>query len=315
MRVAAVVVLAASLAAPSPQTPKAGRIVEVNDGDVIVVRDRANIRIVRRMEGDVRVVYNASQRWMVVLLDQAAAGKPPDGRVDMTFTFNDLTGGWPLGERWEGRTTIDDYSVAGELGNTGIGLMSPSGLIQILSGRRTALGVPQAAMFQDAGALLSLTSMGGGRGSGDSGTFDEAEQCQTAVAARNAAGLPPGAPQFNSSVNLRIEGPLPAETSYPSRYPPSSAPVRVGGNIKTPARIEYAEPVMPEAARQAGIRGVVILEITIGSDGRISDAKVLRSIPLLDSAALDAARKWRYEPTFLNGTAVPVIMTATVNFQ
>jgi periplasmic protein TonB len=58
----------------------------------------------------------------------------------------------------------------------------------------------------------------------------------------------------------------------------------------------------------------VILEITIGPDGRVSDAKVLRSIPLLDAAALDAVRKWRYEPTLLNGAPVPVIMTVTVNF-
>jgi protein TonB len=75
-----------------------------------------------------------------------------------------------------------------------------------------------------------------------------------------------------------------------------------------------AAPVMPEVARQAGIRGVVILEIIIGVDGKVTDAKVLRSIPLLDQAAIDAARQWRYEPTLLNGAPVPVIMTATVNF-
>jgi protein TonB len=41
---------------------------------------------------------------------------------------------------------------------------------------------------------------------------------------------------------------------------------------------------------------------------------ILRSIPLLDEAALDAVRQWRYTPTLLNGTPVPVIVTATVNF-
>ena len=41
---------------------------------------------------------------------------------------------------------------------------------------------------------------------------------------------------------------------------------------------------------------------------------MLRSIPLLDQAALDAVRQWEYEPTLLNGVAVPVIMTVTVNF-
>jgi protein TonB len=306
------VVLAASLAASSPQAPRSGKIIEAGDGDVIVIRDRAAVRIVRRMEGDVRAIYNAAQRSIVVLVDQAIPGKAPDGRVDATFTFNDLDGAWPLGERWEGRATIDDYSVAGELGNSGIGLTTPGGLVQILSGRRTAQGTP-AASFQDAGAIATLTSMGGGRGSGGNETFEQAEQRQTGVAARNAANL---SPQFTSSVNLRIEpSGTPAETSYPSRYPAPAAPVRVGSVIKTPVKVEDAAPVLPEAARQAGVRGVVVVEVTVGADGRVTDAKVLRSIPMLDRAALDAVRQWRYEPTLLNGAAVPVIITATVEFR
>jgi len=44
------------------------------------------------------------------------------------------------------------------------------------------------------------------------------------------------------------------------------------------------------------------------------DARILRSIPLLDQAALDAVRQWEYSPTLLNGVPVPVIMTVTVNF-
>ena len=72
---------------------------------------------------------------------------------------------------------------------------------------------------------------------------------------------------------------------------------------------------MPETARNAGISGVVILEITVDIDGTVKDARVLRSIPLLDDAALEAARQWRYEPTMLNGRPVPIVMTVTVPFQ
>jgi periplasmic protein TonB len=46
----------------------------------------------------------------------------------------------------------------------------------------------------------------------------------------------------------------------------------------------------------------------------VEDARVLRSIPLLDEAALDAVKQWKFTPTLLNGAAVPVIMTMTVNF-
>jgi protein TonB len=54
--------------------------------------------------------------------------------------------------------------------------------------------------------------------------------------------------------------------------------------------------------------------ITVGADGSVTDAKILRSIPLLDQAALDCVRQWKYEPTSLSGMPVPVIMTVTVNF-
>jgi protein TonB len=91
--------------------------------------------------------------------------------------------------------------------------------------------------------------------------------------------------------------------------------MRVGGNVRSPQKIYEVVPILPERARQAGIRGVVILELTIGVDGSVTDVRVLRSIPLLDEAAVAAARQWRYEPVMLNGTPVPVIMTATVQFK
>jgi protein TonB len=54
--------------------------------------------------------------------------------------------------------------------------------------------------------------------------------------------------------------------------------------------------------------------VTVAEDGTVAGACVLRSVPLLDNAAIDAVRQWRYQPTLLNGAPVPVIMTATVNF-
>jgi protein TonB len=74
------------------------------------------------------------------------------------------------------------------------------------------------------------------------------------------------------------------------------------------------KPVYPAIAQSARVQGVVILEATIGTDGRVTDVKVLRSIPLLDQAAIDAVKQWQYTPTTLNGQPVPVIMTVTVNF-
>src|SRR5688572_32582821 len=91
-------------------------------------------------------------------------------------------------------------------------------------------------------------------------------------------------------------------------------PVRVGGNVKAPVQISRVAPIYPQIAQSARVSGVVILETTIAPNGTVSDVRVLRSIPLLDQAAIDAVRQWVYEPTFLNGAAIPVIMTVTVTF-
>jgi protein TonB len=68
-------------------------------------------------------------------------------------------------------------------------------------------------------------------------------------------------------------------------------------------------------AQAARVQGIVIIEATIGEDGRVVNARILRSVALLDQAAIDAVRQWQYTPTLLNGQPVPVIMTVTVNFS
>jgi len=73
--------------------------------------------------------------------------------------------------------------------------------------------------------------------------------------------------------------------------------------------------VYPPIAQAARVQGFVIIEATIDVNGRVQDAKILRSIPLLDASALDAVRQWQYTPTLLNGMPVPIIITVTVNFK
>jgi protein TonB len=97
--------------------------------------------------------------------------------------------------------------------------------------------------------------------------------------------------------------------------PPPQAAVRVGGQIKEPKKLKNVAPVYPDIAKQARVQGVVILECTISPQGKVSDVKVLRGIPLLDQAAIEAVKQWVYTPTLLNGVPVPVIMTVTVNFK
>ena len=100
----------------------------------------------------------------------------------------------------------------------------------------------------------------------------------------------------------------------PPPLPARQEPVRVGGTIRQPQKTREVAPVYPTIAQAARVQGIVIIEATIGADGHVVNARILRSVPLLDDAALDAVRQWQYTPTLLNGVPVPVIMTVTVQF-
>jgi protein TonB len=96
--------------------------------------------------------------------------------------------------------------------------------------------------------------------------------------------------------------------------PKPPGPVRPGGDILPPTRTTYVPPVYPPIAIQAKRDGTVVLEAVIDETGTVRDVTVLRSVPLLDRAAIDAVRQWRYSPTKLNGIPVAIIMTVTVTF-
>jgi protein TonB len=124
----------------------------------------------------------------------------------------------------------------------------------------------------------------------------------------NATGVAPGGGFERSTV-------LPPPPPPPARSPASPAPVvRPGGDIQRPAKIKDVPPVYPRIAQAARVQGFVIIEATIGPTGTVQDARILRSVPLLDAAALEAVRQWEYTPTLLNGMPVAVLMTITINF-
>ena len=142
-------------------------------------------------------------------------------------------------------------------------------------------------------------------------------------------GLKPEVPRtVNVADNLPI-GEIPGSESLPAPLvtefqpvapPPAPVadtpqkPLPVGGLIKAPTRINDVGIVYPAIARAAQVQGVVIIEATISASGKVIDARILRSIPLLDSAALQAVKQWEFTTPMLNGQPVPVIMTVTVNF-
>ena len=103
----------------------------------------------------------------------------------------------------------------------------------------------------------------------------------------------------------------------PSGPAPARGPVRIGGNIRPPMKLEDVRPIYPQAMRDAGAEGIVPLGALIGADGRVSSVRVIgaNAHPDFARAAVDAVRQWRFSPTLLNGDAVEVFMNVTVRFS
>jgi protein TonB len=119
-------------------------------------------------------------------------------------------------------------------------------------------------------------------------------------------GLPPG---FGEIGGIAPPPPLP-----PPDPPKPASPVRVALLPEPPRKIADARPIYPEIARAAHVEGTVVLECVIDPTGRITQLRVIRSVPLLDQAALDAVRQWRYTPSLYGGRPVSVLMTITIRF-
>lgn len=134
---------------------------------------------------------------------------------------------------------------------------------------------------------------------------------------------PAAAPQFNvpvgtgSGLPAGFGDPTGVVTSVPPpppAEPPRPTTVRVAQLPEPPRKIVDVRPVYPEIARNARVEGTVTLEAVLDTSGNVTQLHVVRSTPLLDRAALDAVRQWKYSPTMYGGRPVSVLMTITIRF-
>jgi protein TonB len=135
-----------------------------------------------------------------------------------------------------------------------------------------------------------------------------------------AVGVPGGVPGgvAGGSVGGVIGGVIGGTTAVPAPVAPvvrPKGPVRVGGRVKEPRLISRIDPVYPPLARQTHMTGTVIIDAIIDERGDVIEMKVVSGPPLLIQAALDAVRRWKYEPTYLNDQPVPVQLNVTVTFK
>jgi protein TonB len=134
-------------------------------------------------------------------------------------------------------------------------------------------------------------------------TLDDAPVA--AVVAGAEAGGVIGGVAGGTGVGLSIE---------PAQPPAAAGPLRVGEGVDRPRKIKHVRPAYPLPAMAARVGGNVLIEATIGVDGKVHNARVVKSIAVLDQAALDAVRQWEFEPSRVNGVAVAVSMVIVVTF-
>ena len=82
-----------------------------------------------------------------------------------------------------------------------------------------------------------------------------------------------------------------------------------------PEAITRVPPAYPDAARKAGVQGVVMVQALIGRDGSVVDTRIVKSIPPLDDAAAAAVRQWRFKPAMAHGQPIAVWVAVPVRFS
>jgi TonB family protein len=96
---------------------------------------------------------------------------------------------------------------------------------------------------------------------------------------------------------------------------PAAPPLRLGGMVRPPKLISSVLPVYPPIARSNGIEGSVVVDTSIGPAGNVVATKVISGPPVLRQAAIDALRRWKYQPGLLNGEPVTAQITVTIQFH
>jgi protein TonB len=129
--------------------------------------------------------------------------------------------------------------------------------------------------------------------------------------------IPGGMAGVLAGVPYPIEDELPPPPPPPPAeavQPPPPQRIRIGGRLQAARLIHRVVPMYPPLARQAHVQGTVELTAIIGKDGGISELHLVSGNPLLAPAAMDAVKRWRYTPTYLNGLPVEVSTDISVVF-
>ncbi len=279
-----------------------GRQLQAADGDTVVVDGDDRVSLVRRRQAHVRVVADETAGTVLVIADWGTReSAQPDGRVNRTWRFAGVDGRWPLESRWEADAVMIVPDKPPMSAGPALSLETSAGVIAFFGGPPRPVA--------DATVILRFTTMSSGGREG--ATFDEAE--------RDALS-----PNFMTSVSTMSFGSgggvgfgtgQMVETFEAAVPAPGRQAAGAGRVLQAMPRIvQRVPPVWPQAARDADVRGMVILQADVTTDGTVRDARVLRGVAMLNAAAVEAVRQWRFEPAGSDGRPDPVTVTVMVQF-
>jgi TonB family protein len=147
----------------------------------------------------------------------------------------------------------------------------------------------------------ALTSRPTSSARGDEVQADQAPVLDTAATAAGTNSLP-GIAAPNAAA-------IPAPTMQPE------GTLKIGGNVKAPKLINSVAPVYPLTARSSGVQGDVVIDTTIDKSGNVVRMHVVSGPAMLRPSALESLKRWKYEPSRLDGEPVEVQMQVTIKFR
>jgi protein TonB len=136
-----------------------------------------------------------------------------------------------------------------------------------------------------------------------------------AEASETAPMIEAGAADSNQPAGLAGVIPSTGAISVPAPAIQPSGPVKIGGQVKEPKLVSYVSPVYPPVAKESGVEGDVVIRTTIDKTGHVTAAQVVSGPSMLRQSAVNALRRWKYEPSKLDGQPVSVQVLVTIKFR
>jgi len=176
----------------------------------------------------------------------------------------------------------------------------------ILNGAPARSATPYPAPAKQAAGLTSamvstaLSARPTTSARGNEGQIEQAPAVDAGAAPAGVGSLPGIAANSAS---------IPAPTMQPEGQ------VKIGGNVKEPKLISSVPPVYPATARSSGVQGDVVVETTIDKTGNVVRMRVVSGPSMLRNSALESLRRWKFEPSRLDGEPVEVQMQVTIKFR